>query len=608
MERPSRAAAGRKDCPMWLHPCHGAQASSVQPQRALRTSKGFCAKAFVQKNGGSDVRGLQCWVVEQDLRLGPTPDDPLVAPLFLAEVSSESLPSGMVLCAVMIPPPGTHLKDSTLGDEAAMGQSVDCWYLLSQDAFATLDSLSCAGVLRNDLDEAFEKLDGDGIIGEGAHATVHILRKRNPEGTPVAVKRLHPTVDLCAIERELYALLAVCNHAHIVGYRGLFWMAAEDCIRLSMIFDIARDGDLLKKVLQHGSMTEEAGRPLFLGIMSGLAYIHSVQLVHRDVKAENILLTKQDHALVSDFGLATLVSDPVQMARRCGSPGYVAPEVCVGRPYGFKVDVFGAGVVLFFMLSQEMPFSSHDRDTAATMRRTVKCSLHLHRPPWDTMSTHLRNYLRQMMYKDQDERLSSSAAMLHHWMRKPCSSSKAGRSSRTPKEGSSKEKSAAGEPSREDKLSLPTMRPGAPGAPSGSIPVDADSSPSEKPVAVSPGGIPQPVDGGGVVPKGLRLGRSGRGGGYRSLDRNLAPIASAPPNIPADASQQPQQPQQQQQQQQPPQQPHAPQAPAGPPPGGACRPGPWNQQAQQWQAPPGQALPRRHGGEGGQMYEGGYGT
>mmetsp|Transcript_5567 Transcript_5567/g.6505 ORF Transcript_5567/g.6505 Transcript_5567/m.6505 type:complete len:164 (+) Transcript_5567:125-616(+) len=120
--------------------------------------------------------------------------------------------------------------------------------------------------------------------------------------------------------------------------------------------------------------------------------------------------------LIADFGLACKTSDQAQMSRRCGSAGFVAPEVCLGTPYDCKVDTFGAGVILFFMFSKELPFSSPDRDSAATMRKTVKCSLHLQRPPFSELSSRARNMLRQLICKNQEERLSAEAALEHSWM------------------------------------------------------------------------------------------------------------------------------------------------------------------------------------------------
>lgn len=136
--------------------------------------------------------------------------------------------------------------------------------------------------------------------------------------------------------------------------------------------------------------------------------------------------------MLADFGLACRITDEQQMSRRCGSAGFVAPEVCLGTPYDCKVDNFGAGVVLYFMLSRETPFSSPDRDSAATMRKTVKCSLHLQRPPFDSMTSRLRNILRQLICKSQDDRLTAAAALEHSWI--------VGKSDKTGSSSSSKKK------------------------------------------------------------------------------------------------------------------------------------------------------------------------
>eukprot|EP00408_Alexandrium_pacificum_P053648 CAMPEP_0171262590 /NCGR_PEP_ID=MMETSP0790-20130122/56641_1 /TAXON_ID=2925 /ORGANISM="Alexandrium catenella, Strain OF101" /LENGTH=509 /DNA_ID=CAMNT_0011731139 /DNA_START=33 /DNA_END=1562 /DNA_ORIENTATION=+ len=424
----SERGQGPKRIPLWLHRDHGHQVSQLEALRVpatdgqVSTAQAFAAAASASSHVAEPL-GLPCCVegLQLCLEMGDQQENHLVTPLFLADVSCAPLPSSpdLVVMAFVPPSAGSGLS-GTSGWSSGEGEASAAtgWFVLSrgvQSCHDILDALSNLGCLRGDLEEAFSpSTDGDGIIGEGAYATVQSMRCR--DGTAVAVKKMNATVELDAIEREVATLLNVQQHEHIVGYRGIFWFRELEVVRLAVVFDVAPCGDLLYKVLKHGTMTEGTARRLFSGIMSGLEYIHAHNIVHRDIKAENVLLKHEDTAIVADFGLATWVTDEVQMARRCGSPGYVAPEVCLGTPYSFKVDVFGAGIVLYFMLSKEMPFSSPDRDTAATMRRTVKCSLHLHRPPWDSMSSRLRNVLRQMICKNADERLSAAATMEHPWM------------------------------------------------------------------------------------------------------------------------------------------------------------------------------------------------
>jgi len=409
---------------LWLHRNHGSQASELVPLQAACDGRFTAAESFATASPSTpdEVIGVPCQVVGRSL----CTDDGswLLASLFCAEASSAQLsepcwPELMIIAIVLPTGDQPGLKDTVVNGTDMDG--AQAWFLVSESSpedSTALDLLSANGCLRRDLETSYTYPHdvGSSIIGEGAYATVQLMRAQ--DGAAVAMKKMNTQVDLEAIEREVATLLQVGQHEHIVGYRGIFWHseAGQQAMRLSVAFDCVPRGDLLHKVLKYGVMTENTARPIFIGLMKGLAHIHSHNIVHRDIKAENILLKSDECAVVADFGLATLVTDEVQMARRCGSPGYVAPEVCLGTPYSFKVDVFGTGVVLFFVLSKEMPFSSKDRDTAATMRRTVKCSLHLHKPPWDGMSSRLRNIMRQTICKTAEERLSSEAALEHPWM------------------------------------------------------------------------------------------------------------------------------------------------------------------------------------------------
>jgi calcium/calmodulin-dependent protein kinase I len=286
-----------------------------------------------------------------------------------------------------------------------------------------MEGLSRVGSIEDNISEAYRAPKEETVFGQGAYATVTLMRAR--DDTPVAVKKMNAVVDFECIEREIHTLLAVQPHPNVIGYRGFFWNQDSQGPRISVVFDAASKGDLLAKVLQPTMLSEAEAKCIFRDMMKGIAHVHAHDIVHRDIKAQNILSLDDNCVVIADFGLATWQSNKEQMARRCGSPGYVAPEVCLGKcPYTLKVDVFGAGVILYLMLSKEMPFSSPDRDTAATMRRTVKCTLHLRRPPWDGYSSALRGMLRETITKEQEDRLSAADVLRHAWLLKASKSSK----------------------------------------------------------------------------------------------------------------------------------------------------------------------------------------
>ena len=101
-------------------------------------------------------------------------------------------------------------------------------------------------------------------------------------------------------------------------------------------------------------------------IFDAVIYCHELGIVHRDIKPENLLLTKKDvdQAIVkiSDFGLARYI-DPTQNSlatTTCGTPGYVAPEVLIKKPYDHRCDYWSLAVVMFIMLSGTPPFYHED--------------------------------------------------------------------------------------------------------------------------------------------------------------------------------------------------------------------------------------------------------
>lgn len=289
------------------------------------------------------------------------------------------------------------------------------WFILIQGlstAYDIMDVLSLRGCIRHDIENSYSlPADDSGIIGEGAYATVYHSQGRDKR--PVAVKKMNCQSDFESIAREVSTLVEV-QGPHIIGFRAIFWQQEVERLQVSMVFELA-SGDLLFKVLQDGPMDEPSARTLFVSILHGLKRIHDHGIVHRDIKTENILL-QGDVPMVADFGLACKATDEQQMSRRCGSAGFVAPEVCLGSAYDYKVDTFGAGVILYFILSKELPFSSPDRDSAAIMRKTVKCNLHLQRPPFSEMTSRTRNMLRQLICKSQEERLSADGALAHSWV------------------------------------------------------------------------------------------------------------------------------------------------------------------------------------------------
>ncbi len=135
----------------------------------------------------------------------------------------------------------------------------------------------------------------------------------------------------------------------------------EGCIKLFEVYEndnyiyllleVLKGGELLERIVRKGIYTEYDASVLMKKLLEALDYLHSKGIIHRDIKPENLILKAQDNDTdikIADFGLATFTNQEF-LFKRCGTPGYVAPEVLADQKYDYKVDVFSAGVLLYIL-------------------------------------------------------------------------------------------------------------------------------------------------------------------------------------------------------------------------------------------------------------------
>ena len=127
-----------------------------------------------------------------------------------------------------------------------------------------------------------------------------------------------------------------------------------------MVFELFKGGNLQHYIRKQGPLKEFEAAFLFKSILEGLVYLHEKNIMHRDIKPENILFrsnnqNNKDQIVLADFGLATFSNIEEYLFLRCGTPGYVAPEVYkASHPkdhYSEKCDMFSFGVTLFESLT-----------------------------------------------------------------------------------------------------------------------------------------------------------------------------------------------------------------------------------------------------------------
>lgn len=135
--------------------------------------------------------------------------------------------------------------------------------------------------------------------------------------------------------------------------------------------------------------------------MTALAYVHDRQIVHRDVKPENLIFDERGQVLkLVDFGLSERLLEEKKLELPCGSPGFVAPEVVTQPPSGYdtKADVFSAGCVLFMLLTGEETFSG--KDAKEVFLNNQSMNITTGRFIWEGVSEAARNLCLLMLLAD----------------------------------------------------------------------------------------------------------------------------------------------------------------------------------------------------------------
>lgn len=199
-------------------------------------------------------------------------------------------------------------------------------------------------------------------IGKGSYATVvSALYEDKDHKIPLACKvvdKARAPSDFLQkfLPRELDIIIKL-EHPYVIQIHSILQRGPK----IFIFMRFAENGDLLEYIKKNGSIVEHGAKSWFYQMVKGLKYLHSQNITHRDLKCENILISKKMNIKIADFGFARHCIDnhghEVLSLTFCGSAAYAAPEIVSGSAYDpKKADVWSLGVILFIMLNAAMPF------------------------------------------------------------------------------------------------------------------------------------------------------------------------------------------------------------------------------------------------------------
>ncbi|KAI7894103.1 kinase-like domain-containing protein [Mucor mucedo] len=264
-------------------------------------------------------------------------------------------------------------------------------------------------VTPGDPNDLYKKLKR---VGQGASGSVYVANAL-ATNTKVAIKQMdlghQPRKDLIVTE---ILVMRESQHPNIVNYLDSFLVRNSD---LWVIMEYM-EGGALTDVIDNNSMTEQQIATVCHETTAGLLHLHSQNILHRDIKSDNILLNAQGQVKISDFGFCAKLTDQRnKRATMVGTPYWMAPEVVKQKEYGAKVDIWSLGIMAIEMIENEPPYLDEEPLKALYLIATNGTPT-LKNP--EKLSRELKGFLAVCLCVDVRSRATADELMDHDFLKK----------------------------------------------------------------------------------------------------------------------------------------------------------------------------------------------
>ncbi|KEG11954.1 protein kinase [Trypanosoma grayi] len=255
------------------------------------------------------------------------------------------------------------------------------------------------------------------VLGSGGFGKVYMgydrKRKINVAVKSIGKRMVELQNILSYVEREIEVMRKI-KHPHVVKLLDAF----ESSSAYNLVMELAPNGELFDKIVNSERFDERTARMYFQQLICAVHYCHGLNIVHRDLKAENLLLGKGNELKVCDWGLSRYTREGrvkdenrVLFHSLAGSIDYQAPEVLRGQGYeGSACDMWSCGAILFFMLCGYLPFT--DRSDVQTRRRILTCQYNKHNR---YLSDGASDLIAHLLEVDPGLRYTTDDVIVHPW-------------------------------------------------------------------------------------------------------------------------------------------------------------------------------------------------
>ncbi|XP_021487658.1 protein kinase C iota type [Meriones unguiculatus] len=247
------------------------------------------------------------------------------------------------------------------------------------------------------------------VIGRGSYAKVLLVRLKKTDriyAMKVVKKELvNDDEDIDWVQTEKHVFEQASNHPFLVGLHSCFQTES----RLFFVIEYVNGGDLMFHMQRQRKLPEEHARFYSAEISLALNYLHERGIIYRDLKLDNVLLDSEGHIKLTDYGMCKEGLRPGDTTSTfCGTPNYIAPEILRGEDYGFSVDWWALGVLMFEMMAGRSPFDivgSSDNPDQNTEDYLFQVILEKQIRIPRSLSVKAASVLKSFLNKDPKERL-----------------------------------------------------------------------------------------------------------------------------------------------------------------------------------------------------------
>ena len=252
----------------------------------------------------------------------------------------------------------------------------------------------------------YGRLLGKGAFGK-VNLSLHILTGRLVAIKSINKEKITTERQKQKIKIETRIMKRLSKSNNIVKFFETYETKKHICIVMEYICA----GDLLSYIKKRGKLQEPVAKFIFKQIVLTLKFIHENNIVHRDIKLDNILIDLDNNIKICDFGVSRIIKKGDIMLEQCGTPAYIAPEILLNKGYeGFGVDIWSAGVVLYAMLSGTVPFKANE------IKELHKLIISGNYQQLKDISKEASHLLKNIFEVDPNKRITTEKILNHPWL------------------------------------------------------------------------------------------------------------------------------------------------------------------------------------------------